>query len=144
MRINLEEKITEHFIWREALHLASWQVCVFPETHEIRDNIIKTCLKLEEIRTILNTPLFITSFYRPKYYNINIGGSRGSFHLKGLAADFIPLNLPVPLAKEKILSEGVLERINVRMEDVSDLDVEDNWIHIDLGAPGVTGRYFKP
>lgn len=45
---------------------------------------------LERARTVLgNFPLFVTSGYRSPVINAAVGGSRYSYHQRGLAADFI-------------------------------------------------------
>ena len=40
----------------------------------------------------------------------------------------------------RINSGDHLERLKIRMEDAPN----NNWIHIDLGIVGKTGRFFKP
>lgn len=48
---------------------------------------IQLVYKLDMIRTIINTPIFIKSGYRTKKHNKEIGGEKNSAHLKGLAVD---------------------------------------------------------
>lgn len=136
MRINLEENITDNFKWYEALYLVQWDIYTFPNSRDIRDNIIKTCLKLEELRSLFNVPFFVSSFYRPKHYNRMIGGAKNSWHMQGLACDFIPVGVDVNFAKQKILAENMLEKLDIRMESNT-----DGWIHIDLGRV-IHERYF--
>jgi len=43
--------------------------------------------KLEELRKILERPVYVTSGYRCSGYNRKVGGVPNSYHLIGLAAD---------------------------------------------------------
>lgn len=43
--------------------------------------------RLQKIRELIAQPLIITSGYRCESHNASVGGSRGSFHLLGRAAD---------------------------------------------------------
>lgn len=138
MNIDLDAKITEHFIWREALLLSRWHIYAFPDSITHKQNIYDTCLVLEEIRSILQSPLKVTSFYRPRKYNHEIGGALESLHMQGLACDFIPTKVPVQKAKLALVD--FLEELDCRMED----NGKGGWIHIDLGKPGYSGRFFKP
>lgn len=139
MIIDLQDNITPHFKWYEALYLASWDVYVFPNTMTIADDIKLTCEKLEAIRAFLNCPLQITSFYRPPHYNLTIGGARHSMHMQGKAADFVPIGMDVNYAKLKIREAGLLHSLNIRMENNGD----GLWIHIDRGEVK-RGRFFLP
>lgn len=138
MQIDLNARITENFKWREALYLPRWNIHAFPLSQMHRENIIDTCEVLEQIRDILNSPLKVTSFYRPRKYNQEIGGALESLHIQGLACDFIPTKVPIQNAKLAI--KEFLEQLDCRMED----NGLGGWIHIDLGQPGFSGRLFKP
>lgn len=137
MKIDLEEQITEHFKWSEALYLPTWDIHCFPNTSTVESNIKLVCAKLELVRQVLKCPLAITSFYRPPKYNKLIGGARYSNHMLGLAADFQPVKRSI--TKSKLILQEYLEDFGVRMEKI-----KGDWIHIDLKAPGKSGRYFKP
>jgi uncharacterized protein YcbK (DUF882 family) len=54
-----------------------------------RQNAIKLCKKLDEVREIFG-PLKITSGYRNRRLNALVGGARNSKHLTGQAADIYP------------------------------------------------------
>lgn len=82
---------------------------------------------LEPVRLILNSPLKITSAYRCRALNAFVGGSASSQHLKGEAADFIPLNVG--------LSEAFLKIKNCLGLHFGQLISEPGWIHISLGTP---------
>ncbi|MDD6172838.1 MAG: D-Ala-D-Ala carboxypeptidase family metallohydrolase [Elusimicrobiaceae bacterium] len=82
---------------------------------------------LEPIRLILNSPLKITSAYRCPALNDFAGGCSSSQHLKGEAADFIPLNIGLNEAFAKIKTCPSLH--------FGQLISEPGWIHISLGTP---------
>ncbi len=82
---------------------------------------------LEPVRQILNSPLKITSAYRCRALNSCVGGSASSQHLKGEAADFIPLNVGLDEAFVKIKNCSALH--------FGQLIAEPGWIHISLGTP---------
>jgi len=138
VQINLDEKITEHFKWREFLYCSQWGVCVFPISVLQKQNIIDTCEVLENIRSILNSPLKVTSGLRPNVYNKLIGGAVESYHTQGLAVDFIPTKVSVH--KARIALNEFLPDLKCRMEN----NGKGGWIHIDTGKVGPSGRFFRP
>ena len=58
-----------------------------PGTSELK-NIMFLITKLEEVRSLLGSPMLISSGYRCAALNKLVGGSASSFHTKGLAVDF--------------------------------------------------------
>lgn len=44
---------------------------------------------LEDIRKYFNAPVRINSGYRSPEHNASIGGAKGSYHVKGMAADIV-------------------------------------------------------
>lgn len=137
--IDLDSHITMNFKWKDALFQPQWNVYIFP-TQEQADNIFKIAMKLETIKKELSAKKIITlSWLRSKKYNELVRGSNRSAHLDGLAVDFI---VDQQTAHEtRIALIPLLEKINIRMEK---LRSDQNWVHIDLKNPGVTGRYFEP
>jgi hypothetical protein len=55
---------------------------------EIRQNLIKLALGLEDVRTLLGYPIHISSGYRCIRLNNILKSKPTSAHIKGLAADF--------------------------------------------------------
>jgi len=137
MTINLDDKITPNFKWREFLFCPQWNTHVFPLSEMHKENILDVCETLENIRDILKSPLKITSGLRPRRYNKLIGGAPESYHMQGLAADFVPTKVSVHKARIALIE--FLPDLQCRMEKHN-----GGWIHIDLAAPGPGGRYFKP
>ena len=62
---------------------------------EIVANLQSLADGLERARRVLNRPMIVSSGYRCPKVNAGIGGSKGSFHMKGLAADFTVVGLSV-------------------------------------------------
>ena len=59
----------------------------FP-TADVLENLGVLAQKLETVRVILGRPVYISSGYRSEELNADIGGSKTSAHMLGLAADF--------------------------------------------------------
>lgn len=57
---------------------------------------------LEPIRALLGVPLRVTSGFRSSAVNTTIKGAAGSQHLKGEAADFVPVGMDVETAMGRI------------------------------------------
>ena len=126
----------QHFKWKEALYLPSWDIHVFPY-EDIALNIIQTANRMDAIRNILGKPIHVVNWYRPPSYNQEIGGSKFSQHMNGLAVDFYVKGYNSEVVRELLLD--FLVRLNIRMEDLPGA----NWVHIDLGPVG-KNRFFKP
>lgn len=139
MIIDINSQITTHFAWKEALCLKKWELCAIPHDQQTYENIIKTANKLEEIRSIWNKPIIVTSWYRPRSYNTHIGGAMQSGHMFGMAVDFQVHKVDCYSARQVLRSK--LEPLNIRMEN----KIGANWIHIDTKTPSQPGRrFFKP
>lgn len=52
-------------------------------------NLEKVANRLQVLRDFWGYPIIITSGYRTEAHNQEVGGAPRSFHLKGLAADFV-------------------------------------------------------
>lgn len=128
---------SKHFKWKEALWLPQWGFHSLP-TQDIALNIIETANRMDAIRNIIVKPIYVTSWYRPLAYNRLIGGAKSSYHTSGLAVDFIVKGYQSDAVRELLID--FLEKLEIRMEDLSGA----SWVHIDLGKPMKTGRFFKP
>jgi hypothetical protein len=80
-----------------------------------------TVIVLEQIRTLLGVPLAINSGYRSIAVNRKVGGAKTSQHVKGEAADFVPVGMSVEEAFRKIAASGI---------PFDQLIEEGTWIHI--------------
>ena len=145
MKIDLHKSIpgAEHFYWEEVLWLPTWKIHAFPDVNQYTQ-LIQITNKLEHIRALFNQPITITSGLRPLQYNTLIGGAFNSCHTLGKALDFVVSGHHGPngcnKVRDKILKSGLLNKLQIRMEDHH----SSNWVHIDIGLVGKTGRFFKP
>ena len=93
------------------------------------DNLKFLCNEvLEPLRSFLGSPLLITSGFRCQLLNSRIKGSPRSYHMKGLAADFI---LPHS-TREKLFK--AYEEIALRKPVLFDQLIFEmgSWIHIGV------------
>lgn len=123
-------KISPHFSFEELVFTSSPDFKALNRLEGFKRLPELTALSfylLEPVRLILNSPLKITSAYRCRALNAFVGGSASSQHLKGEAADFIPLNVD--------LSEAFLKIKNCPGLHFGQLISEPGWIHISLGTP---------
>lgn len=63
---------------------------------------------LEAARELLGCPLHVTSGYRSPAVNALVGGSRNSAHMAGLAADVVPVGVPVPVAFGRLVASDLV------------------------------------
>jgi hypothetical protein len=134
----LDMNLSPNFKLKEFILLPQWEISVLP-SEEILTNLKTLANKLEEVRTLIKSPLKITSGYRPKIYNKFIGGSLGSMHLQGLAADVFPQDVKLKDAVEILIAN--VSSLQIRLEI---LPLTCNWIHIDLKQPVDGMRLFYP
>lgn len=145
---NPAARVTDHITVRECCWLPSWGVLHIADSFE-QANLIKTCLLLEKVRTLVGAPLRIHCMIRPRSvntpgglhdghdYNTFVGGASQSAHIVGLAVDFdVPGTSCDDLRK---LLVGHLEEWGARCEDKPG----SSWVHLDL-APVKHERFFKP
>jgi len=83
--------LTEHFSLNELVfseYAVRHHIDNTPDD-EIVANLQMLADGLERCRAVLgNRPMIVSSGYRSPKVNSGIGGSKGSYHMKGLAADF--------------------------------------------------------
>lgn len=79
--------VSEHFTLAEVLTTdkPQLQTC-FPSEYIL--NISRMINKMELVRTLLQRPIVVTSWFRSPKLNEAVGGVETSAHLKGLAVDF--------------------------------------------------------
>lgn len=95
----------------------------------VMSNLTRTAHKLEEIRTILNSAMIVSSGYRSLELNRSIGSKDTSAHVKGLAADFIAPRFGLPSSvfeylrakKDLKYDQLILEKIGGKQ-----------WLHVGL------------
>lgn len=109
---------TEHFSWRELLIGQK-----DPAGPEVFDNLARVARVLEAYRNgvLCNRPIIITSGWRSAEHNRKIGGAANSYHVKGMAADFV--------------CEGLSpQAVQSRLDPVHKGGMEwaSSWTHIDI------------
>ena len=83
---------------------------------------------LDKVRDVFGLPVVIWSGYRCKLLNKAVGGSVGSDHMRGLAADFKIKGYTVREAIAKIVAAGI---------EFDQLIMEfDSWVHISMRPGG--------
>lgn len=106
-------QISRHFNLREFIS---------PDTNGVKVDyrLVVVC---ERLRRELNVPITITSGYRTKAHNKRVGGSKDSYHIKGLAVDMVPKGISL----RKFFIKAT------KIKDVGGLGwYEDSHIHIDI------------
>lgn len=91
-------RLTEHFTLEEFYRAADG----IPGD-DIVANLLDLATALEGVRERLsNRPIIITSGYRTPAHNIAVGGVPWSYHLRGMAADFVALGMRPRDVQEKL------------------------------------------
>jgi len=140
MKICLSEYIKgTSFRWKDALLLREWGFSAFPgPKHQYNIILVAKILQKVKVDYLNDTPIIITSWYRPRVYNKLIGGGAKSEHMKGKGVDFVCPKMKADLVRNAIIP--YLKALGIRMEN----RFGSSWCHLDLGEPGITGRYFTP
>lgn len=117
--------ITHHFTYAEVVFSQEAVRNAIDNTvpSELMPNVRRQAELMEKIRYELNAPIFITSWYRCPELNVLIGGAKASFHMQGLACDFVsPFGTPLEICK-KIVASGI---------EYDQLIDEGTWVHVGL------------
>ena len=104
-----------------------------PDDADILENLHTLASGLERIRSKLMRPMIISSGYRSPKVNSGVGGSKTSYHLKGLAADF------------RVAGMTPREACFLLQKWVKDLGLrtmiyEGSWVHVDFPDVGEAPR----
>ncbi|MDE1167664.1 MAG: D-Ala-D-Ala carboxypeptidase family metallohydrolase [Pseudomonas sp.] len=89
-------------------------------------NLRRLAGTLEAVRALVGQPLRISSGYRSVAVNAAVGGSRGSAHALGLAADFNVQGL-APRALAQLIADSTLDFDQLILEF-------DRWVHLGLST----------
>jgi hypothetical protein len=140
--VSPDSKVTEHFTVSDACMLHSWNRLANDMdgfTDDMKTKLIALCQKMEEVRTFLGCPINVHCMFRSAQYNIEqkiLLPTGMDVHAMGLAVDFdCAPHMTIDQIKAKI--EPQLESMGIRMEKGT-----TTWVHLDLHAPGPSGRYF--
>lgn len=147
-------KISKYFTVREAILLRNWNRLGNEQdglSVVVKNNLLSIFSIMDKIREILGVPVYIKSAWRPKKYNVEIGGATKSSHMaddKAAAVDFW-CDLDGDNDKDgddcdkiKAILMPKLQELGIRMEDNGK---GARWVHIDNKAvPPKGNRFFKP
>lgn len=135
-------KISKYFTVKECLFLPQWNRLANESdglNDEVKENILSLAEKMDEIREFFNVSISVHCWLRPTEYNTLVKGAKSSCHLTGKAIDFHVKRLDCDETRQKILDEGLLDSLELRMEDLPG----SSWVHLDIGFPK-PNRFFKP
>lgn len=103
-------KVTEHFTLEEmsATSHEDLQQANYKYAENRMWALIKICKLLEEVRTVLECPMIISSGVRCPELNERLGGAKNSQHMRCEAADFVPARHTVEEAFEIIYKSNIM------------------------------------
>ncbi len=129
--MNLDDKISEHFTWREVIfsETATRQGIDNSLPDDLLPNVKRQAQLMEQVRFVLGgRPIFITSWYRSPALNSAIGGSSDhSAHMKALACDFHCPALGSPLVVARYIAQSTEIKFDQLIHEFG------QWVHIGLG-----------
>lgn len=111
---------TKDFSWKEIL-IRQTEI---PDP-AVLENLAKVTQTLQKYRMTVfrNSPTIITSGWRSKTYNVKIGGAKNSYHIKGMALDFVVTGFTPK--QTQIMLDPVHK---------GGLEFAPAWTHIDSGS----------
>lgn len=115
-------KLTENFSLPE---FASKDGAAFPK--EVKANIQELANNLQVLRNHFGMPITVTSGYRSKAHNERIGGSKNSFHVKGMAADIVVKGI-----KAYIVAKQIELLIHYGLMKEGGIGIYDTFVHYDI------------
>ena len=125
-------KVTPHFIVGEVVQ---WDHARTPVTLEVKMSIVELADELETIREAWDSPLLISSWYRPPSINAMVGGAKNSQHILGRAVDIRPAN-----GKVREL-EMWLDKVLWKERALGYAAESRGYVHIDLRHGRIRWRY---
>lgn len=109
---------TKNFSWAELLVNQSEKPPL-----AVLENLLKVALLLQKYRNTVfrNSPITITSGWRSQSYNKKVGGYPNSYHLTGMAVDFVVKNYTPP-------------QVQMMLDPVhrGGMEYAPGWTHIDI------------
>ena len=134
---NPQDQVTEHFTVKDVLFLHNWNRLATADDGANFEKLEALCQKLEEVRAALGCPMSVHCMFRSASYNLeqNILPPTGmDVHAMSLACDF-DCNSTMSIEDVKAKLQPLLAQLGIRMEFGT-----TTWIHVDLRAPGPSGR----
>lgn len=87
-------------------------------------NLRRLAPALQQLRDLAGSPIIVTSGYRCPKHNEAVGGSKGSQHMHGIAADVWSRTLTP--GQLKVLAEKIPAFVN------GGIGLYPTWIHVDI------------
>jgi len=121
-------KLTDHFELSEFYNTSYKDLLEENKIESSKNiaNIVKTAKMLEEIRSVVNTSVIITSGFRCENLNRTVGGVYNSKHLYGLAADIRFKHVQLEYAFRLIIESDIKSIRKCILENVNGR----SWIHV--------------
>ncbi len=98
------------------------------------NNVKKLAENLQVIRDYVGEPIHINSGYRSIKHNENVGGKKGSYHLRGMAADITVKNI-----SPRRLRRIIKQLVNVGRIKQGGIGLYNGFVHYDIR--GVKSRW---
>jgi len=122
IRMNTK-KLSRNFDWSE---FESNDGAIMPEA--AKNNIKELVKNLEVIRTASgNKPIRINSGYRSPQQNENVGGKSKSYHMQGMAADFVIVGMTTKQTRDLI--ENLIAAGKIKQGGIGKYST---WVHYDI------------
>lgn len=124
----MTSKLSEYFTWAEVVRSKTAAHFKLDNSvpSELRHNVIFCANKMDSVRRALKNPVLVSSWYRSPKVNWNVGGSKTSQHLQGLAVDFTCPAFGTPYE--------VCQFLAAHMEEfgIDQLIYEVTWVHVSF------------
>lgn len=123
-------KLSEHFSFYELTNSSHTSLVQKNREDAIKykKNLTYTAGALEEIRSLIDSPLTVSSGFRNNELNSKVGGSKTSKHREGLCADVVPIAMTV---KEAF---AIIQNNKDKLHSVRKVIVEGvngkQWLHV--------------
>lgn len=99
--------------------------CVMPR--DVLSNVLLVATELEKLRIKMGAPIIINSGYRCKAYNTRVGGSPGSYHMRGMAVD-----IRSSAFASSYLFSVVKEMVGKKVLSAGGLKQYSSFVHYDI------------
>ena len=96
---------------------------------ESLSNLLFTISQLDKVRELLKHPMYISSGYRCDALNNLVGGAKDSYHLRGLAVDFV---CPAFGSSTQVVDAIINSGIEYDMLILEYPNKPNSWVHIQF------------
>lgn len=136
----IPKQLSEHFSSAEATFSSTatrLEIDNSIPSEEVLENLLFSARKMERVRTLFGTAIYIDSWYRCLLLNRALKSQDTSAHLKGLAVDFVVPAFGNPLA--------VVRRILAYKELIGfdKIILEHTWVHISFSRTNPRGLVYS-